>query len=434
MQDNKISSTSLFEMLYEKNQGNQFKTSEAISLVELMVYELINDKKSGFLSYCISIWNNSCVINKKSKPIDLAEIKSFSVDNSSIFKGDRVFGARDAYIWITLVELYLVNRYRVEDYYEKNKHLMLNKNMCSDENGRANYRLLCISKHLESEVEIQVEVETEEIKEAEKEIDDACIVLADTEDEPVNNTENTVEIKLCEESKDEKTGEEIIKEAEKRASVIIAKAYEQANEIKESANAYYKEQMELAEAERKAIINKLEAESDEYIKELREDSLQKQDENNEHYQIDRMEIKESVTQAREELNKISGALTKILDSVQLSSTEALFRQYSYLYDSIYSVYSFLQTQGDVLSKKLSNNLITFMEIIEENLSEYGILTIKTEKNSPFQGKYHRASGNISYFNPKTTYVTKSLRAGFIWDDVVMEKELVEIVDTSKNSD
>lgn len=471
MQNNKITSTELFDMLYEKNGGGHFKPEEASFLVKLMVNELLADKKSGFFSYCISIWNNSCSVDKKSKPIDLAKLRSFSVDNSSIFKGDRSFGTRDAYIWITMVEIYLAgskNKYKVENYYAKNKHLILNKNMCSDDEGRVCARISNIGRLLDIYARAEkkhtaingkiVLMKNEDIKniykdkpEANTEIkpkakledaEKAPIIVNENASEVIEKTEDVVEIQLC----DEKNAENIVSDAEKKADIIIDEARKKAEEIianaekieneakaiRESAKSYYDEQRELIEAERKAIIEKLENESDKYISELREDSLQRQNENNEHYQIDRMEIKQGVTCAREELNKISSELNKILESVEISSKEAVFRQYSYLYNSIYDVYSFLLTQNDVQSKRLCNNLTLFMEIIEENLSEYGIITIKTEENAPFQGKYHKIAGNISDFNPKTAIVTKSLKPGFIWDDVVKEKELVEIIDTSKN--
>ena len=547
-----ISSVELFDMLYEKNKGFQLKPEEAVYIIEHVFKELLYYKKSGFLSYCISIWNNSCRADKRSVPIDLREIKSFLVDGSSIYKGNRFFGTRDAYIWITMLEIYLIsgqNKYRVADYYAKNRHQTLNRNSCNDDEGAVYRKILNINRlmelylrrleaskrtptiikevnrvekiqnkepkiekihtedriqpvekvHTEDRIQpvekIESEVicedisqedneemlitEIEETKKAEKieeeknatenndqasneegcqaqaienndqaKEDEPCIVIAceekSDEAEKLYNEAKEKALAIIKEAENKARGliseaENRVSEAEKRASAIIERAYENAREIrdealleKEKAEAYIKEQRELIEGERREIISRLEEEGNKYIGELRECSLQRQDENNEHYQIDRENIKEGVTRARVELNKISGQLNQILESVQLSSKEDIFRQYSYLYDSIYNVYSYLIKQSDVQSLKLCNNLTSFMEIIEENLAEYGILTIKTEKNSPFQGKYHKVVGNVGDFNPKTAYVTRSLKSGFIWDDVVKEKELVEIIDASKN--
>ena len=439
--DNKISSIELFDRLFENNEGKPFEASDAISIIRLVAEELTENRTSGFLSYCISVWNNSSVAEKGIVPVDLSNLRGFSVDSSSIFKGARSFGTRDAYIWISLIELYFnknSGKGRLLDYYLKNKHLMLNKNGCTDCEGKLNYKVMSISKILEatlSPIEEKIEKKEEEKPE---------ILLNDNKQSAVSSQQSAGGSQQSAASSQQSAGGSqqvaenklIIEEIEKEKALSKKMREEaelllkEAKEAREGAIRYFDEQAKEIEKKKKEIIEKTEEECSKYREEQKKLSEMRQDESSEHYHIDRTEIKDGITQAREELNKINFSLGKIIDSVQAQSIDNIYRQYSYLYFTICDIHSFYSQQNDVQAKKFCNNLESFMEIIEESLAEYGILAIRTNEGSMFQGKFHKVAG-ADDFNPKSSVIKKSLRAGFIWDDVVKEKELVEIEDISE---
>lgn len=425
--DNKISSIELFDRLFENNEGKIFEAGDAISIIRLVAEELTENRTSGFLSYCISVWNNSSVAEKGIVPVDLSNLRGFSVDSSSIFKGARSFGTRDAYIWISLIELYFnknSGKGRLLDYYLKNKHLMLNKNGCTDCEGKLNYKVMSISKILEATLS-PIEEKNEKKEEEKPEIllnDDKQ--PAGSSQQSAGSSQQVAENKLIiEEIEREKA---ISKKMREDAELLL----KEAKEAREGAIRYFDEQAKEIEKKKKEIIEKTEEECRKYREEQKKLSEMRQDESSEHYHIDRTEIKDGITQAREELNKINFSLGKIIDSVQAQSIDNIYRQYSYLYFTICDIHSFYSQQNDVQAKKFCNNLESFMEIIEENLAEYGILAIRTNEGSMFQGKFHKVAG-ADDFNPRSSVIKKSLRAGFIWDDVVKEKELVEIEDISE---
>ena len=72
-----------------------------------------------------------------------------------------------------------------------------------------------------------------------------------------------------------------------------------------------------------------------------------------------------------------------------------------------------------------DNYSTYLEIIIDDLASFGIEGFTTNIGESFDGKFHEVINNKN-FSPHTAVIKKSLRSGFKYKDVVLQKELVEI--------
>lgn len=71
------------------------------------------------------------------------------------------------------------------------------------------------------------------------------------------------------------------------------------------------------------------------------------------------------------------------------------------------------------------NYKSYLEMIVDALANFGVEEISSEEGTPFDGKIHDAK-NTRNFSPKFATVKKSLRAGFRYGDLILQKEEVEV--------
>lgn len=72
------------------------------------------------------------------------------------------------------------------------------------------------------------------------------------------------------------------------------------------------------------------------------------------------------------------------------------------------------------------NLDVFLDMIAEYLSDYKIRSIVSRPGDKFSGRYHEAVPCGLQFDPGSALVKSSKRKGFLWGEVVLQKERVEI--------
>ena len=71
------------------------------------------------------------------------------------------------------------------------------------------------------------------------------------------------------------------------------------------------------------------------------------------------------------------------------------------------------------------NYEDYLDTIVDTLADFGIEEISSNEGSPFDGKIHDVK-NTRNFSPKFATVKKSLRTGFRYGDLILQKEQVEV--------
>lgn len=76
-------------------------------------------------------------------------------------------------------------------------------------------------------------------------------------------------------------------------------------------------------------------------------------------------------------------------------------------------------------KKAVSNYRSFMELILDNLSAFGVEEISSKEGDAFDGALHEVIDN-SDFSPKTATVKESVRTGFRYKDIILQKEKIQV--------
>ena len=120
----------------------------------------------------------------------------------------------------------------------------------------------------------------------------------------------------------------------------------------------------------------------------------------------------------------------------MRNLEAQFAQSQLLkiFDTFYSLYDLIDVNRQSLQELpdeysyICENMDTFLEVIQEGLADFGIQTIISAPNCPFNGKLHTVQGS-TMFDPATAILKRSVRPGFVNQATgnVLQKELVELI-------
>lgn len=129
---------------------------------------------------------------------------------------------------------------------------------------------------------------------------------------------------------------------------------------------------------------------------------------------------------------VSGVLEKIM-SFSKDMTEGYVLQFAKMqiefYDLIADNYDFhVQACKNCHNRdyiNAVNNYAEFLILITENLSVFGVEEIKSEVGERFDGKLHEVVGN-DLFQPRMVVVKKSIRSGFKYKDIILQKEKIII--------
>lgn len=83
----------------------------------------------------------------------------------------------------------------------------------------------------------------------------------------------------------------------------------------------------------------------------------------------------------------------------------------------------LENSSDQDYANAVSNYMEFLDMIADNLSLFGIEEIKSDCGTGFDGSIHEVVGNMD-FSPRSSMVAKSVRMGFRYKDVVIQKEKI----------
>jgi cell division septum initiation protein DivIVA len=250
--------------------------------------------------------------------------------------------------------------------------------------------------------------------------------------------------KILEEAKMQ--AESIIKEAESNAQLIIEEAQGSANEILDDAKDFLRIALESEEK---------------YLYDYKRFVAEKKDEVSSFVIADRSSVKKSVVDTRlsmdevkatlsgaqdsfkaveaalsaisstinEAVNGLTGTLNQVASDVEYKNTEYAWSQFSQIYDQLsatYNAYRYGNSDDFIPKFDVLNRLEMFMEIVELCLEDYALVPFETPVGEKYDIRKHKARVQGNNYDPRNSYVAKSVKKGFMWGDVVRVKEEVEI--------
>lgn len=206
---------------------------------------------------------------------------------------------------------------------------------------------------------------------------------------------------------DAEEAQSILASAEEKAKQIIENAERKADRIKAEAQELYN--VRKAEADRRICGMKI-------------------TDNKKDYENRYEEITSSFREIRKLLNDAGIELNQLDQKINTDHIRKIFRQYSELYHLINDVTQSISlkdlSENDAMQRIYQNHLI-YLDIIEENLSEFGIEPLISSPRDSFDSRIHQTDGHHT-FKHGTAHVKNSLRHGFVYGNTVLEKELVEL--------
>ncbi|MBP5590571.1 hypothetical protein J6Y50_01765 [bacterium] len=143
-------------------------------------------------------------------------------------------------------------------------------------------------------------------------------------------------------------------------------------------------------------------------------------------------VNDKIKAVEEMLSSTNSSITKLDQAFPDNMTKKAYTQLFYLFDMIEDTIESTQNiwqknKGCDLENALANMKV-FSDIIIEDLGDFGIKAIQTRHGESFSGKYHCLRNKNQQFDTKTVVISKSIRAGFVFGDVVLRKEIVEITE------
>ena len=100
-----------------------------------------------------------------------------------------------------------------------------------------------------------------------------------------------------------------------------------------------------------------------------------------------------------------------------------------LYDLIYDGFNYHnprgRTSGDLNYCNSVANYQVYMDVITDALADFGVEEIKSIPADSFDGRIHEVR-NTSNFTPRISTIKTTVRSGFRYGDIVLQKEWVEV--------
>ena len=235
------------------------------------------------------------------------------------------------------------------------------------------------------------------------------------------NSPSTAQRIPSEEKKDEKEAqtEQVKKtaetsEAEDKAQEIIRSANEKAEEILKEAEEKAAKRIKEADEIFDARIREAQKRLDEF-KSPQVQNL---------YQNEHADFSSSFTEIRRLLNEAGMSLNQLDQKINTATVRKIFTQYFDLYNLINDAAGHIG-DADLTAANVTKNHMVYMDVIMENLEEFGIEYFSSSPGDPYDGKKHEVK-NDETFDPRTARIGRSLRHGFIYGNTVLSKELVEL--------
>ena len=274
--------------------------------------------------------------------------------------------------------------------------------------------------------------EAEDESEAAKEAEDNADFEVEYGVEAKNNAQEIIE-------NAEKEAEKIIREAQEKADAIINEAKSSAGKLLKSAEngaaEYLEDYVSFVRKNKKAIGAFVKTDRANVRKEVvtTRSSIEKIKQALDNTSSSFNSVENALVLISDRINDtvsdITGRLNDIASEIEYKSTENALSQFSQIYDQVSATYNaYLYGHNDDMIPKYDvlNRLLMFQEVIECCLEDYGLTSFETPVGEKLDVRIHRAKTQSYNYDPRASYVTRSLKKGFMWGDVVKVKEEVEI--------
>lgn len=203
------------------------------------------------------------------------------------------------------------------------------------------------------------------------------------------------------------------------------------DEVRNQAEEEYKDIVNAAHVEAKRIIQSASFEADKKISIARKkcaemiDCSKKQTNASEHHMVQQnfSEVRSALMQANEMIKKLE-------DTMDETSTKKVSNQllelFNLIADSKETTIDLARNSNDQNLENIAYNMEVFLDMIIEYMADYDIQAIISGPGEKFSPKYHAIESNIQQFDPRSTSIKVSKRAGFLWGDQVLQKEIIII--------
>lgn len=213
-----------------------------------------------------------------------------------------------------------------------------------------------------------------------------------------------------------------------QAQELLNKAREDAETIKQDAEAKASECLKKTQKQADGILEDCKQQTEELLARARAKAQEiKQNALDEKYTTCNESLKAGMDLVVQQFIQTQEAMRNL--DAQLAQSQLLK-----IFDTFYSLYELidmnkqsLQTLPDEYSY-ICENMDTFLEVIQEGLADFGIQTVISAPDCPYNGKLHGVQGS-TMFDPSTAAIKRSVRPGFVNRATgnVLQKELVELV-------
>lgn len=137
-----------------------------------------------------------------------------------------------------------------------------------------------------------------------------------------------------------------------------------------------------------------------------------------------------------QLNEIQPVASSILEKIMNFSTEiteGYVLQFARMQVELFNLiadnydYHVRVSNGSYINDYINavNNYADFLDTIVDSLAVFGIEEIKSGAGTGFNGAIHEVVGN-DRFSPKSALVNKSIRSGFRYKEIIIQKEKITI--------
>lgn len=140
------------------------------------------------------------------------------------------------------------------------------------------------------------------------------------------------------------------------------------------------------------------------------------------------EMRKNMESIQADMNAANQKMICYSDNI---TEEFSFRFYEALisfYDDISEFYKYHKEKADESDlddyKDCAENYQEFLYTIEEIFAKFGIKKISSSTGDSFDGAIHKAT--VNEFDPRASVVDESIKAGFIYGETILRKEIVSV--------
>lgn len=143
-----------------------------------------------------------------------------------------------------------------------------------------------------------------------------------------------------------------------------------------------------------------------------------------------LRIEDGLAELRRALMDTNVQMRKLEDSILESGRDETIRQllelYNLIADSRDSALELARKASNLDPQNVARNLKEFLEMITGFMISYGVTVHTGAPGDPLNTKTQEVRNSPAQYDPRRAAISASLRSGFVLDDVVLQKEWVQL--------